>query len=188
MVPHDFFFPFFPALDRFMRQSHVTVSAINIPGLQNTGLRAKSTMSWDRPAVEEERNLEESGVWRWGERAFVPFIKTPVLLSRYLMISVLCPLTVCNFKNPWKQLYSLSCEHGRASAAHHPQSLLFPNYTGQSTARNRSVPVHQLPAITANKTRGSHCFAMADFSAVVSIFGGFSSIWGCHYITLKRLT
>lgn len=142
MVPHDFFFPFFPALDRFMRQSHVTVSAISIPGLQNTGLRAKSTMSWDRPAVEEEHNLEESGVWQWGERAFVPFIKTPVLLSRYLMISILCPLTVCNFKNPWKQVYSLSCEHGRASAAHHPQSLLFPNYTGQSTARNRSVPVH----------------------------------------------
>lgn len=72
---HMMFFPFFPALDRFMRQSHVTVSAINIPGLQNTGLHAKSTMSWDRPAVEEEHNLEESGVWRWGERAFVFFIK-----------------------------------------------------------------------------------------------------------------
>lgn len=83
----------------------------------------------------------------------MPFIKTAVLLSRYLMISILCPLTVCNFKNPWKQVYSLPCEHGRASAAHHPQSLLFPNYTGDSPLQgtDQCLSISSQPSLLTNQ-------------------------------------
>lgn len=95
-----------------MRQSHVTGSAISIPGLQNTGLHAKSTMSWGPCAVEKEHSLGKSGVWKW--RYLGNVVGSGIYINFYKNSSVAYPSTLwfsqpilwllLTFKYPWKHL------------------------------------------------------------------------------------
>lgn len=147
-----------------MRQSRVTVSAISIPGLWNTGLHAESTMNWGPCAVAEECNLGKSGVWNggiWerGQWGFGISVKTQRCLpSTLCFLHHVCWLLLI-FKNPWSTC-SLNCRGmvGGGSggsgifSAMKPPSLPFPAMLWwAANGVERLASLHWFLAITVNK-------------------------------------